>query len=118
MGYLYSTIKIGKINLNLKALFFQYAAFFGTLALVIILQNLFLDNLNFLILKSLNLQFFRYFYFLHLGLFLLVFLSLIIIFKIFKKAEIEQLVKFFGEEKKVHQIIRRGLIILKKIIRD
>ena len=118
IGYLVFTIKIGKIKLNLKNIFFQYIIYFVSLGISMILHILFVNEWNFLILKKLNLLFFQDFYFLSLIIFIFIFILLSVIFKVFTKNDIENLKGFFNKEKKLHRFSIKVLKILKKIFRN
>jgi len=111
------TIKIGKIKLNIKTIVYQYLAFFLTIGIIIVLQFIGLNELNYFILKSLNLLIFQEMNFLALGLFLIVFLSSTIIFKTFVREDIQNLDNLFSTDKRLHRITKSVLRILKKIVR-
>jgi len=109
--------KIFDIRLNLTKTFAQYIIFFIALVTTLILEALFLSQINYLILGALNLLIFQEIEFLSLFTFLIIYFLLNYIFKTFTRSDIESLEKFFEKESFVHKIIRKGLKFLKKIIR-
>jgi O-antigen/teichoic acid export membrane protein len=109
--------KIFNIKLNLMKTFLQYIIFFVALGITLLLEYLFLKQINYLILSSLNLLIFRRIEFLSLFTFLLIYFLLNYIFKIFSRADIENLEKFFDKEGFFHRLIRKVLKFLKRIIR-
>ncbi len=90
--------------------------FFISLGVVLILEGLFLDSLNYLILNSLNLTFFQNLNFLSLGIFLIIYFGLNIISRIFSQSDVEKVEILFNKETFTHKSIRKGLKVLKKII--
>ncbi|MHA1438545.1 MAG: hypothetical protein ACTSPD_13310, partial [Promethearchaeota archaeon] len=60
---------------------------------------------------------FEHFQFISLGLFLVLFFSLIVISGIFSQSDIENIEAFFNRDNLLHKIIRKGLNILKRVMR-
>lgn len=114
--YLILTFKIVKVKLNLKKTFFQYLIFFIALGITLIFENLMLKTLNDTILLNLNLLVFKYLPFLSISTFIIIFVFLNIILKIFSRKDIEYLELIFNREKKFDRLIRKSLRFLKKLI--
>ncbi|MFX1303256.1 MAG: hypothetical protein ACFE9X_07850 [Promethearchaeota archaeon] len=110
--------KIFNIKLNIKKSFLQYIIFFISLGFAIILEILYLSQINYMVLEALNLLIFQNLNFFSLMTFLLTFLFLNYIFKIFSKSDVESIERFFEKDTFLHKIIRKMLRFLKKIIRD
>jgi len=102
------SIKIGKIRLNLKKIFLLMVSFFLALTIAIIVDNLILNEFNSLI--FLNLW--------TIGLFLLTFFLFLFLTKIFSVKDIEYLEDLLSKETKTQNLLKKGLKILKKIIRN
>jgi O-antigen/teichoic acid export membrane protein len=114
----YLNYRIFKIRINIKKTIFLYSSFFIALALALIMESLFLADLNFLILQSINLLFFRHFQFLSFGIFILIFFILIITFKAFTRSDANNLEEIFTRDNFIDKIIGKGLKILRRILRD
>lgn len=110
--------KIFAIKLNLTKTFAQYIIFFISLGITLLLENLFLSQINHLILNALNLLIFRKIQFLSLFTFLLLYFLLNYVSKTFSRSDIENLEKFFEKESFLHKVVRKGLKFLKRILRD
>ena len=114
--YLIITIKIGKIKLDLNKILFQYIAFFLSLIITVILEFFILDLINEALFGGLlyaqNFNVFR------LLTFLLVFMFLIIKFKLLTTSDINYLQSFFISEKKMHKATYMTLNFLKKLLKD
>ena len=112
------SIKIGKIRLNLKKIFLLLVSFFLALIIAIIIDNLILNEFNSLILQSINLSSLKYLNLWTIGLFLLTFFLLLFLTKMFSVKDIEYLEALLSEEIKTQNLLKKGLKILKKIIRN
>jgi len=110
------TFKILEIKVLIIKLILQYSIFFIALVISLICEFYFLDSLNTFILQSFNLSFFESFNFLSFGIFLLIYLILNIVFKIFNKSDIENIESLFNKDNFTHKSIRKGLKLLKKVI--
>jgi len=114
--YLIITIKIGKIKLDLNKILFQYIAFFLSLIITVILEFFILDLINEVLFGGLlYAQNFNVF---SLLTFLLVFMFLIIKFKLLTTSDIIYLQSFFISEKKMHKATNMALNFLKKLLKD
>ncbi|MFX0075867.1 MAG: hypothetical protein ACFE96_10525 [Candidatus Hermodarchaeota archaeon] len=116
--YLYVTIKIGNIKLNLKKISFQYIIFFLSLGVTLILEYFLLNNLNNMLLLSLNYQIFSSFNPFSLIVFLVIFMFLVIEFRVLTVGDINNLQAFFSKESAMHRITNSVLNFLKKILKE
>ncbi|NHJ20072.1 MAG: hypothetical protein EAX91_03940 [Candidatus Lokiarchaeota archaeon] len=116
--YLYVTIKIGNIKLNIKKIGLQYLIFFFSLGLTLILDYFLLDNLNKLVLLSLNLKFFSSLNIFSILVFLLVFMFLVIQFRVLTVGDINNLQSFLSKKSLMHKITNRILNLSKRILKD
>ncbi len=112
------SIKVGKIELNVIKLILLFLTFFIALGVVWLLEIVILNKVNLLILESLNLLFFSKLNLISISLFILTFLCLIIIFRVFTTKDIEYIEAFFDKSTGLHIFIRKCMNILKKIVRD
>jgi len=106
-----------KVKPQIIKLIFQFLILFISLAIVLVLRDLFLLKFNKFIFISLGLSFFQNFEVLLIGLFIFIYLSLNIIFKVITTSDIENIEAFFYKDTKMNQIIRKVLNFLKKITR-
>lgn len=106
------------IKLNLKKSLIIYSSFFISLFIALILNSLFLNDIYVFILNKLNLSFFQYFNLPSLCLFLIVFISMMILSKVFTRSDIEKIELIFVKDSFPHRFIRKGLKILKKFVRS
>ncbi|MFX1570566.1 MAG: lipopolysaccharide biosynthesis protein [Promethearchaeota archaeon] len=121
IGFIYSSImnyKIFKIKLNIGKIVSLYSFFFIALAISWILEVIFLKNVNFLILQTLNLLLFEKFQLLSLISFFLIFITLVIIFKTISQDDIKIIEAFFEKDTFIQKTLRRGLNVLKKVLRN
>ncbi|MFX1409541.1 MAG: polysaccharide biosynthesis C-terminal domain-containing protein [Promethearchaeota archaeon] len=109
--------KIFKIKPQINKFIFQFLIFFISLFMTLVLRDLFLFELNKSIIKSLGFSLFQNFEILSIGLFIIIYLSLNIIFKVITTSDIENIEAFFYKESKMNQIIRKILKFLKRITR-
>lgn len=116
--YLFVTIKIGKIKLNLKNIFIQYLIFFFSLGVTVILEYFLLDDLNNLLLLNFNPSLFSVFNPFSLLVFLLVFMFLVIEFRVLMVGDINNLQSFFFKKSLMHNITYKVLNLLKKILKE
>ncbi len=112
-------IKIEKIDLDLLKILLQYLFFFISLFIPLILDSLIFRDFYYTILSALNLLVFNFEYiqFFPLITFLLMFLVLLILTKIFTVRDIEYVETLLNEDKKSHYFIYKILGYLKKIVR-
>lgn len=110
-------IKYFDTPINLKKILFQFLTFFLSLIFVIIINELFLDNLNYQLLKTLNLLFFEEINFLAVLIFIMMLFILTFSFKIFSYEDLESIEKLFEGKNRLKKIINKFLKLLKKIIR-
>jgi len=112
------SIKIGKIRLNLKKIFLLLVSFFLALIIAVVIDTVILNEFNSLILQSINLSSLKYLNLWTIGLFLLTFFLLLFLTKMFSVKDIEYLEALLSEETKTQNLLKKGLKILKKIIRN
>ena len=112
------SIKIGKIRLDLRKIFLLMVSFFLALTIAIIVDNLILNEFNSLILQSINLSTLKYLNLWTIGLFLLTFFLFLFLTKIFSVKDIEYLEDLLSKETKTQNLLKKGLKILKKVIRN
>jgi O-antigen/teichoic acid export membrane protein len=116
--YLYVTIKVGNLKLNLKKISFQYIIFFLSLGVTLILEYFLLDNLNNMLLLDVNYQIFSIFNPFSVIVFLVVFMTLVIVFRVLTVGDINNLQSFFSKESTMHKITNRVLNFLKRILKE
>ncbi|GAG84309.1 unnamed protein product, partial [marine sediment metagenome] len=116
--FLYVAIKIGNMKLNIKRIFFNYLIFFFSLGLTLILEYFLLDDINNWLLLNLNPSLFRVFNPFSLIVFFLVFMFLIIEFRVLTVGDINNLQSFFIKKSIVHKITNRALNFLKRILKE
>jgi len=114
--YLVITVRVGKIQLNIKKISCQFLVFFLSLAVTIVFEYLFLNDLNSAIFGTVPIL--KHFDFLSLLCFLLLFIIFVILFKILTVSDVEKLQTFFFSEKKLHQFTNKSLNLIKKILRN
>ena len=114
--YLIITIKVSKIKLDLNKILFQYIAFFLSLIITVILEFLILNLINEVLFGAL--LYAQNFNIFSLLTFLLVFMFLIIKFKVLTTSDITNLQSFFISEKKMHKATNLALNFLKKLLKD
>ena len=110
--------KIFEIQLKLGKTALQYLSFVIALGLTIFLEFLFYKDLNYYMLKSLNLLIFKNFVAFSLITFIIVYIALNIVFKILARPDIDSLESFFQKDTSFHKLIRWGFKIMKKFIRQ
>jgi len=110
--------KFFKIKLHFIKHIFPYFIFFISLGITLFLDYLFLSEFNTLVLESLNLHLIRHLNFSSIIVFVLIYLFLIILFKVLTSDDIENIEVFFNKDKILHKFLRKGLKTLKRIIRD
>ena len=115
---IYFIFKLFKIKVNLKKVLLQYSIFFISLGIALLLEILILKDINTIVLDTLYLSYFKNFQFLSIAVFLIMFLLLNIIFKIFSITDIEMVEEFFSKQTRVNKIIRKGTKLLKKFIKE
>ena len=111
------TLRIFKIKLNIVKIFLQYFIFYLALGVSLILEYLFLNVLNARILEFFNISFFNHLPFLAIGIFIILYFVLNLIFKIFTKKDSEYIESIFTKEKISHKFIRKLSKIIKYILR-
>jgi len=116
--YLFVTITIGNIKLNVKKIIYQYLIFFFALGFTLVLEFLILDALNNLFLQYLGLQIINTFNIFSLIVFLLVYMLLIIEFRVLTVGDVKNLQSFFNKESIMHKMTKKALNILKKILKE
>ena len=116
--YLFVTIKIGNIKLNVKKIIYQYLVFFFAIGFTIVLEFLILDALNDAVLQYLGLQMLNMFNIFSLMVFVLIYMLLIIEFRILTVGDIKNLQLFFNKESMMHKMTNKALNFLKKILKE
>lgn len=112
------SIKIGKIRLNLKKIFLMLGSFFLALTMSIIIDNIILNEFNSFILQSINLSSLKHLNLWTIGLFFLIFFLFLFLTKMFSVKDIEYLEELLSKETKTQNLLKKGLNILKKLIRN
>lgn len=116
--YLFVTIKIGNIKLNVKKIIYQYLVFFFAIGFTIVLEFLILDALNDAVLQYLGLQMLNMFNIFSLMVFVLIYMLLIIEFRILTVGDIKNLQLFFNKESMMHKMTNKALNFLKKFLKE
>jgi len=93
-------------------------SFFLALTIAIVSDNIILNEFNFLILQSINLSSLKYLNLWTIGLFILTFFLFLYLVKMFSVKDIEYLEDLLTKETKTQNLLKKGLKILKKIIRN
>ena len=110
------TYKIFNIKLDIRKIVLIYTAFFISIGLTIFFDFLILNDIHIWMFEELNLIAFQYLKILSIIIFLIVFLSLTIIFKIFSGSDIENIEAVFTKDNVMQKIIRKSLNILRKFL--
>ncbi len=110
------SIKIGNVKIKINKIFFQYLIFFISLFSAVILEELLFREMRIDVLQNLNLLFFKNLNVLGLISFLIIYLILNILFKIFSPKEIEILEALLSSDKFQYRFIKKFLKFLKKIL--
>ena len=105
-----------KINLHIKKLLNQYICFFLSLICSLLLGLIFFDNLNELLYNSLNLRFLAKLPIFTIIIFILIYLILNFLFKIFTYEDIQFLEDLLNKDKKIHRFALNILKSIKKIL--
>ncbi|MFX1311237.1 MAG: lipopolysaccharide biosynthesis protein [Promethearchaeota archaeon] len=113
------TLILNKFNIKLKIKksLIIFLSFFISVFTATILNIFFLNDIYLIILNKLNLSFLQYFSLPGLCLYLIIFICMIIIFKIITHSDIESIESIFIKDSLPHRIIRKGLKISKKLVR-
>ena len=114
---LLASIKIGKVKIKIKKIFFQYLIFFISLFLAVFFEEILFREIRINVLQNLNLLFFKNLEVLGLISFLIMYFLLNLLFKIFSPKEIELLEALVSADKFPHRVIKRLLNFLKKILK-
>lgn len=114
-----NTLILNKFNIRLKIIkpLVIFSSFFISVFTATLLNTFFLNDIYLVILKMLNLSFFQYFHLPSLCLYLIIFIILIIAFKILTRSDIEKIDSIFIKDSLPHRLIRKGLNISKKFVR-
>jgi len=110
------SIKIGNIKLNLNRTIYQYLIFFIALIIAVLLEEIVFKNIRIQILQPLNMPILNYFSLFSSLTFLIIYLVLNAVFKIFAVSEIEYLEALIGTDKRQRRFITSMLKIFKKIL--
>jgi hypothetical protein len=112
------THRIFEIRIHIKRIILQYLIFFIAFGLIIFFELLFLNKLYLSIIQNLRfLSIFRHINFLSISFFIIIFLLLNLVFRIFTSVDIENLLKLFEGKKRVNKILVKSLNIIKRIVR-
>ncbi|NHJ20056.1 MAG: hypothetical protein EAX91_03860 [Candidatus Lokiarchaeota archaeon] len=113
----YFTFKLLKIKINLKKILPQYLIFFISIGISVLLDIIILGDVNAFILGVVHLSYFKNFDFLALLVFLVLYLLLNIVLKIFTVTDVEMVEAFFTKKTFTNKIILKGTKLLKKFIK-
>jgi len=105
-----------KIKLKIKKTILLFSIFFISLLSTLILEAFILKSIYLSILRDLNLMIFQYFNPLSFGVFLLLYLILIVLFKVVTVSDIEILESFFIKDSRLHKILRKIFSSSKKFL--
>ncbi|MBY8989917.1 MAG: oligosaccharide flippase family protein [Candidatus Lokiarchaeota archaeon] len=111
------TYKIGKIKLNLQKIITQYLIFFISLATTIILKSFIYKDLSLRLIEDLGLTLFKNFDFLSIGLFLILFILLNLVFNTVSDTDIKNFESLLNKERFLDRALQKGLNGLKKFTR-
>ncbi len=109
MFYIFLSFKISNIRINLKKIFLQYLSFIISLIITQVLENHIFQNLTFLIGESLNLNFLKFFHIFSILTFIIVYIILNTIFKVFSEEDFENMDIFIKKQSKFYKIIHKCL---------
>ncbi len=115
--YTFLYLKFIKIKKPLKKFYLLYLVFFCSYSITILLGVFFLDEINNGIWAILNLPIFMNLHILKIFVFTIIFLTLIILFKIFSKKDLENMESLFTKDKFLHKNIRRFIQFLKRFVK-
>jgi O-antigen/teichoic acid export membrane protein len=110
------SIKIAEIRLNLKRIIYQYISFFTALITAVILEVFIFKTIRMALLQPFNLPIFEYFSFFSALSFLIIYLVLNNLFKIFSRDEIGYLELIISSDKKKNRFLISILNIFKRIL--
>lgn len=113
-----ATYKIAYIKLNVKQIIFQYLAFFIPLGITLLLEGMILKDTSVKIIQNLGLLLFVNFDFLSIGLFLILFILINLIFKTVTSTDISYFDALLDKNRSFDKIMHKGLSVLKKITRE
>ncbi len=105
-----------KMKLKIKKPILIFSIFFISLLSALILEAFILKSIYLSILRNLNLMIFQYFNPLSFGVFLLLYLSLNVLFKVVTVSDIEILESFFTKDSYLHKILRKIFSVSKKFL--
>lgn len=111
------SIKVMKINLNISKVAVLMFSYFFSLFLVIILGNLFLNEISYQFWSVLNLMIFKDLNVLKIFIFALSFVFLNIIFRTISKVDLEYIELLFTKDTISHKNIKRLLLVFKRFLR-
>mgnify|MGYP006281062001 CR=1 FL=1 len=109
-------IKLLNIKPNTKKTAELFFCFFLAFFITLFLDDILFQNISILLLKQLNLFFFRYIPFLSILSFLCLFTFLVLFFGIFNKRDIEIIKEVFNKKKYFQGILVRILDFIKKLL--
>ncbi len=109
--------RIFKINLKLFRILWIFLFFYFSMGFALFLEMFFLEQIRITLLDIMNIPIFSYIQFFGFGIYLLVFICLLLAFKMIKVNEIEFLESVFAGDKKFNKIICKILFLIKKLIR-
>ncbi|MFX1315204.1 MAG: lipopolysaccharide biosynthesis protein [Promethearchaeota archaeon] len=111
------SFKFFKIQLNVIKACIQYLIFFISIGAVILLNELILEDINLLILRTLNIKILKYLEYFPIFFFIIIYLSLNIILKVFSNIDLQYLKAFFDKDEKSHRFVRKMIKLAEKVIR-
>jgi O-antigen/teichoic acid export membrane protein len=111
------SFKIFNIKITILKLLSQYALFFVSLGITLILEHFFLNAINNLILQALHLDFLQRLNFLSIFMFLAFYLFLNIVLRVFTVYDIEKLEALFSKSNFIHKTVRKVLSLLRKFVK-
>ncbi|MFX1549135.1 MAG: lipopolysaccharide biosynthesis protein [Promethearchaeota archaeon] len=104
--------KMFKIPLNLKKVLILFICFFSSLGIVILLKMLFLDFLNYQLLKMFNLLFFEELEIIPIVFFIMIFILSMIVMKVFSYEDILILENLFEKNKRAYKFLKKFKFLL------
>jgi hypothetical protein len=115
--FILMTIKVGKVQLKFKEIILQYLAFFLSVGISLLLDILFLNSINEVLLEKINLSIISDFNIFTFTIFILLYIISNLVLGIFTYEDIETFQSFLNKESGIHRIFYKFLQIFKKIIK-
>ncbi|MFX0043241.1 MAG: lipopolysaccharide biosynthesis protein [Candidatus Hodarchaeota archaeon] len=109
--------RLYKLKINVKVVSILYLSFIFSIIVSMLLESFLLRNFRMNLFESLNLKFFESLPIFTMLIFIILSITLILLFKVFKYEELKFLEDLFDKKNIFHYIIRRSLKLFERILR-